>query len=278
MRFARQSAQHSSRARRRGPRAGARARGGASGVAWSGGYREKRATPLKKRTPRVSFSIQWPHATPHEGNRHDARPVALPLRVRPCVACTAQKKGSGADGACAPIVAGSDPEDECVERAPATCGSTGVCDGKGACELFAGDTLCDDGDPCTEGDHCSGGGCGGERRACPAPDACHLDGYCDSATGACDYPLKNPEVTSCGTGDKEPGCACALPGAPATSSLAGALFACASLLARHRRRRGQRSIARSRPPESRWPPSNRRIRPASRGVLSSRSPTFRRSS
>ncbi len=41
-----------------------------------------------------------------------------------CESCSAAIKGGGVNGACGPIVAGTDPEDECVD---------GVCDGAGQC-------------------------------------------------------------------------------------------------------------------------------------------------
>jgi hypothetical protein len=59
-----------------------------------------------------------------------------------CEACTAAKKGGGADGQCAPIQALTDPEDECTEVGVATCGTTGFCDGAGACALYAAGTVC----------------------------------------------------------------------------------------------------------------------------------------
>jgi len=43
-----------------------------------------------------------------------------------CVACSAAKKGSGADGACAGIGSGLDPDDECA--------GTQTCDGAGGCQ------------------------------------------------------------------------------------------------------------------------------------------------
>lgn len=124
-----------------------------------------------------------------------------------CAACTAAKKGAGKDGVCEPIIAGQDPEDECVAGAAGTCGSDGACDGSGACQLALGGA-CDDGDPCTDGDACAAGACAGKARVCPPPDACHLAGQCNSKTGVCDYPLKNLNVPECDAGAAPSSCGC----------------------------------------------------------------------
>jgi len=42
----------------------------------------------------------------------------------PCLACTAAKKGQGADGTCGPIITGTDPDNECVNS---ECNGAGVC-------------------------------------------------------------------------------------------------------------------------------------------------------
>ncbi|MDC0745680.1 hypothetical protein [Polyangium mundeleinium] len=59
-----------------------------------------------------------------------------------CVACTATKKGGGLDGECGPITMGSDPDNECANQAASSCGTTGSCNGAGACQLHAQGTPC----------------------------------------------------------------------------------------------------------------------------------------
>src|SRR5262249_23511990 len=59
-----------------------------------------------------------------------------------CAACTAAKKGQGADGVCGLIAAGTDPDSECVTQDAATCGNDGTCDGQGACRKYAAGTVC----------------------------------------------------------------------------------------------------------------------------------------
>jgi hypothetical protein len=59
-----------------------------------------------------------------------------------CEACSATKKGQGSNGACGPIVAGSDPDDECATEAVTTCGTTGSCDGNRVCAKYGSGTDC----------------------------------------------------------------------------------------------------------------------------------------
>jgi hypothetical protein len=49
---------------------------------------------------------------------------------------------SGVDTACRPIAAGQDPRSECPDLAPDTCGTSGGCDGAGACAWYAPGTEC----------------------------------------------------------------------------------------------------------------------------------------
>ena len=54
-----------------------------------------------------------------------------------CVACSNEKKGKGADGACGPVAADTDPDDECEAQAQDTCGNdTGNCNGESSCSKF----------------------------------------------------------------------------------------------------------------------------------------------
>src|SRR5205814_113300 len=59
-----------------------------------------------------------------------------------CQACTAVKKGSGADGVCGPVPNGADPDNDCAAQPASTCGTDGACDGAGACRKFASGTVC----------------------------------------------------------------------------------------------------------------------------------------
>jgi hypothetical protein len=56
-----------------------------------------------------------------------------------CEACTAALKGSGANGVCGPIAAGTDPRNACAPDAgyPANCKADGFCDGAGKCRTLA---------------------------------------------------------------------------------------------------------------------------------------------
>ena len=124
-----------------------------------------------------------------------------------CQACTAALKGSGTDGQCGPIAAGSDPEDECEPEAPDTCGNLdGTCSGSLGCTKHPAKTPCGDGPSCAGGvqtnqDTCSGTGscidngttpcgsyaCGAGacNTTCSSDANCAVTAYCDTGTGAC---------------------------------------------------------------------------------------------
>jgi hypothetical protein len=57
------------------------------------------------------------------------------------MAC-AQTKTTQADGLCRPMPAGSDPDDECPQQAPSTCGTDGMCSGTGACRKWMAGITC----------------------------------------------------------------------------------------------------------------------------------------
>ncbi len=77
-----------------------------------------------------------------------------------CQACSAAKKGGGADGVCGNIGAGSDPEGECADQGIASCGSDGQCDGSGACRKYGAGTVCTVAS-CTSGVQTAAGTCNG---------------------------------------------------------------------------------------------------------------------
>jgi hypothetical protein len=58
------------------------------------------------------------------------------------MACSAAKKGAGADGVCENVAKDTDPDNDCSADAPATCKKTGTCDGAGACSLYGLGTPC----------------------------------------------------------------------------------------------------------------------------------------
>jgi len=76
-----------------------------------------------------------------------------------CEACSAAKTG-GVDGTCAPVTSNTDPDDECAQDAPSTCGQTGVCNGAKACAKWDNTTAC--GSTCVSGtetdSYCNGKG------------------------------------------------------------------------------------------------------------------------
>jgi hypothetical protein len=89
----------------------------------------------------VDFGCACSPGTCLAGTCVDGRCCSTPCDG-PCEACSAAKKGSGADGVCGPIADGSDPDDECATQGPETCGTIGSCDGALACRLYAAGTEC----------------------------------------------------------------------------------------------------------------------------------------
>jgi hypothetical protein len=126
-----------------------------------------------------------------------------------CQACTIAKKGGGANGACGPIAAGSDPDSECAQQAASTCGTNGSCDGAGACQRWAAGTSC--GSSVCQGNVVTGQICDGSGACATVPGGQDCAPY-TCAGGAC----KNPCATSadCVSGHFCNAGACQLLGAP----------------------------------------------------------------
>jgi hypothetical protein len=132
-----------------------------------------------------------------------------------CRACSAAKKGQGADGACDVVVADSDPDGECPADPgfPASCGPDGECDGTGQCRAFAktsvscGTTTCQSNDvsgllcngagqcltstTSCEPYRCVASGCG---TSCASDGECAPGAFCTSQ-GTCAF--KNPNGSDC---------------------------------------------------------------------------------
>jgi hypothetical protein len=85
-----------------------------------------------------------------------------------CRACSLAKTGV-ANGTCAPVSAGIDPDADCDTDDPETCGNDGTCDGAGACRQYADGTIC--------AVKCDSGGAGGRL----SEYRCRL-GDCDMGT------------------------------------------------------------------------------------------------
>jgi len=116
----------------------------------------------------------------------------------PCEQCNQ----AGRAGLCDPVPGGADPDQECADQGPASCGQSGVCSGQRTCALYAPGTTC------------LAASCGGATSStladtCDGLGAC-VDGgtsvcaayTCDGATGLC-------RTTCAGAGDCQVGFACA---------------------------------------------------------------------
>ncbi|RLB58796.1 MAG: hypothetical protein DRI34_03840 [Deltaproteobacteria bacterium] len=118
----------------------------------------------------------------------------------PCRSCNQ----AGHEGLCRPSAAGSDPDNECPASEQSSCGTTGVCDGQGACQLWPAGSECAParcqdnlllgaascngaGDCVTSGTvDCSPGRClqGACVDTCSSHDDCQPQAFC-SAAGTC---------------------------------------------------------------------------------------------
>jgi hypothetical protein len=79
----------------------------------------------------------------------------------PCFSCNL----ASTTGTCWPIEAGRpDPGASCVDQGPASCGTTGLCDGAGGCRRYDATTIC--------------------KRTCAADGSAMTTSFCDGA-GAC---------------------------------------------------------------------------------------------
>lgn len=99
-----------------------------------------------------------------------------------CEACVASLQQGGTDGTCAPVKVGTNPHhDPCGPDPVASCGHTGVCDGKGACQDYASGTACSS--SCS-GNQLTSGACNGTGTCVPTKTTCP-GGFACGATGAC---------------------------------------------------------------------------------------------
>jgi hypothetical protein len=164
-----------------------------------------------------------------------------------CSACSNALTGE-ADGICAPIPAGKDPQDECEPDAdyPTSCGGDGLCDGAGSCRAHAekgtvcGGTTCEAGEqavPTCSGESaeclpqltdcvayaCDGNVCGtrcadesdcnGDRGYCVSNHTC-LESKADSARCLDDVECRSGVCTDGTCGDGAGGAPSANGGAP----------------------------------------------------------------
>ncbi len=78
-----------------------------------------------------------------------------------CQACSAAKTG-GANGTCGNVTIATDPDNDCNAQATSTCGTNGLCDGTGKCQLYVSGTSClgssCTGSTLTSASTCNGGG------------------------------------------------------------------------------------------------------------------------
>lgn len=101
-----------------------------------------------------------------------------------CQSCKAAFTGA-ADGTCAPVATGTDPDGECADQGSSTCGTDGVCDGAGACRKYAVGTVC------------KLGSCAGSTLT--NPSTCSATGQCQPNGSTACAPYLCGSATTCGT-------------------------------------------------------------------------------
>ena len=151
-----------------------------------------------------------------------------------CMGCSAAAKGTGVDGVCDFVVAGSpDPRNSCVDQGAPSCQTDGLCDGGGACTYYAAGTACtssicidetltlgscDGVGTCSLGNtDCAPYGCDGSGTVCATictdDDDCATSAYCDA--GLCLPRQANGEAciaaNTCETGICTDGVCCNAP-------------------------------------------------------------------
>lgn len=118
-----------------------------------------------------------------------------------CQACSAAKKGYGADGMCEPIKDGTDPENECAAMGTgAICTGDGVCNGSGACRASTSGTICAIA-ACV-------GNVANQEATCNPSGFCTPKGSTSCAPYACDTATAKCRTTCTGDGDCVAGTRC----------------------------------------------------------------------
>lgn len=103
-----------------------------------------------------------------------------------CQACTSALTGS-TSGSCKSITTGTDPQGDCNDNGAGACGQNGLCNGAGACQLYASGTQCADIGSCASetsryiADTCNGTGSCVDKgtQACTAGYSCQA-GVCNT--------------------------------------------------------------------------------------------------
>lgn len=153
-----------------------------------------------------------------------------------CESCKGSENIAGLDGVCAPIKAGLDPKNDCVDDGIQSCQRDGTCDGSRGCRLYeadvCGEAKCKDERVLerTGGERidcspyvCEGSAC---KTRCASVADCEIGAICNEQ-GACQAPTTNAS---------QEGCTCSAVGQGGTARGAIVLLA---LLALGRRRRAR---------------------------------------
>ena len=145
-----------------------------------------------------------------------------------CQTCAAQ----GSVGTCMVAEAGSDPRDECGDEGASSCGHTGTCDGKGACEVYGAGVVCRQaacsGSTLTSPGRCDGAGkCGTVVSQSCTPFMCGTGGQCKTVCTADADCISGTPCVSGSCGKKPIGASCAL-GTECNSTICAQGVCCAT--------------------------------------------------
>jgi hypothetical protein len=97
-----------------------------------------------------------------------------------CRSCLAANQAAGTDGTCGFVKPGVDPRAVCPDDGASSCGRDGLCDGAGACRLYAPTTVC--GTTACVGNDVTTYACNGTGTCVPTPTSC---GVWKCASGTC---------------------------------------------------------------------------------------------
>jgi hypothetical protein len=133
-----------------------------------------------------------------------------------CLSCKAPATG-GQNGECKPALTGTDPDGECADQGASGCGTTGVCNGAGACQFYGSSTVCAPGgctgNTFTPDSLCSGAGsCAAALAQTCSPYACTASGCKTSCAGNSDCLTSFVCVAGACTVPLANGSACTAPG------------------------------------------------------------------
>ena len=130
----------------------------------------------------------------------------------PCQACRAELTVANA-GVCAPVIGGTDPDDDCADEGATSCGNDGQCNASGACRKYGVTAVCEPasctGSTQTNAKTCDGAGtCAGNGTVDCSPFNCGASTCLTSCTGSGDCVIGSACVGTTCEGQRANGASC----------------------------------------------------------------------